>query len=183
MLPGVAGLEVVLASNERAAVYVGRCSVYPTGLELELRVLVRGDDLDPSLGGVHHRPGRGSSYEEMLRFGIEFSDGRRATNVDGSWYGEEMPQGPVLWGMGGGGGGGCWRQDFWVWPLPPPGPVALVCEWPAAGLALARTEIDAQVLFDAAARARGLFPDRPTSHRGGTWSSYGLASTRKPDTR
>ena len=175
VLPGVAALELLLASNKRAAVYIGRCSVYVTGLELEVRVLVRGDDLDPSLNGVYHRPGGGSTYEQMLRFGIELSDGRKATNVGGAWPGTDQPQGPVLRGMGGGGGGGSWRQDFWVWPLPPPGSVVLVCEWPAAGLALIRQEVDSQILLDAAARARSLFPDEPTSHPGGTWASYGIA--------
>ena len=180
-LPGVAALELILASNEQAAVYIGRCSAYLTGFELEVRVLVRGDDLDPSLSGVYHHPGRGSTYEEMLRFGIEFSDGRKATNVGDSWLGEGQPEGLVLWGMGGGGGGGRWRQDFWVWPLPPRGLFELVCEWPAAGLALTRQEVDAQIVLDAAARARGLFPDQPTSHPGGTWSSYGIASRHRTE--
>lgn len=177
MLPGVAALELVLAGNERAAVYIGRCSVYATGFELEVRVLVApgGDQLDPSLNGVHHRPGRGSNYEEMLRFGLEFSDGRKVTNIGGPAPGEGEPAGPVLWGMSGSGGGGRWRQDFWVWPLPPSGPVGFVCEWPAAGIALSRQEIDAQMLLEAAARARPLFPDAPTSHSGGAWSSYGPA--------
>lgn len=175
MLPGVAALELVLASNNRAAVYIARCAAYPTGFELEVRVVVPvgTDELDPSLNGVYHRPGRGSTYEEMLRFGIAFSDGRKATNVGGPGpgHGPGEPTGPVLRGMGGSGGGGRWRQDFWVWPLPPPGPVGFVCEWPAAGIPLSRHEIDAQILLDAAARARGLFPDEPTSHLGGTWSS------------
>jgi hypothetical protein len=178
MLPGVAAVELVLASNERAAVYIGRCSVYPTGFELEVRVLVRpgADDPDPSLNGVYHRPGRGSTYEEMLRFGVAFSDGRKATNVSGAGRGPGEPTAPVLWGMGGGGGGGVWRQDFWVWPLPPAGPLGFVCEWPAAGIQLNRKEIDAQLLLDAGARARGLFPDEPTSHRGSSWTSFGGSS-------
>jgi len=178
MLPGVAALELVLASNERAAVYIGRCSVYPTGFELEVRALVRAgaDELDPSLNGIYHRPGQRSSYEEMLRFGIAFSDGRKATNVGGPGHGPSEPADMVLRGMGGGGGGGRWRQDFWVWPLPPPGSVGFVCEWPAAGIPLSRHEVDAQLLLDAATRARGLFPDEPTSHRGTTWSSFGAAS-------
>jgi hypothetical protein len=181
MLPGVAALELVLASNERAAVYLGRCSVYPTGFELEVHVLVResADELDPSLNGVYHRPGRGSTYEEMLRFGIAFSDGRKVTNVDGLPHGAAEPSDPVLWGMGGAGGGGRWRQDFWVWPLPPPGPVGFVCEWPAAGIALSRHQVDAQILLDAAARARRLFPNAPTPHPGGTWASYGSAPTQR----
>ncbi len=135
-------------------------------------------ELDPSLNGIYHR-GRGDNFAEMLKFGIEFSDGRRATNVGGRGYGGDEPEGPVLWSMGGGGGGGRWHQDFWVWPLPPAGPLAFVCEWPAAGIALTRTEVDAQVLLDAAARARELFPDRASSdHPGSTWSSTTFASGR-----
>lgn len=156
-------------AREQRARRIGRGSVYPTGFELEVRVLVPvgADELDPSLNSSYHRPGRGSTYEEMLRFGIAFSDGRKATNVGGRRHGPGgEPTDPVLWGMGGGGGGGRWRQDFWIWPLPPPGPVGFVCEWPAAGIPLTRNEVDAQTLLDAAARARALFPDEPTSHRG-----------------
>jgi hypothetical protein len=162
VLPGVAAIELVIASNPRAAVYVGRCAAYPTGFELEVRVLLAsGADLDPSLNGPHHYPGRGSNYEEMLKFGLEFSDGRKVTNVGGHPPAAGQPEEPVLWSMGGGGGGGRWEQDFWVWPLPPAGPVAFVCEWPAAGIALSRAETDAQQLLDASARAVALFADEP----------------------
>lgn len=76
VMPGVAPVELAIASNSTAAVYVGRCSAYPTGFELEVRVLIAaGADLDPSLNGPHHHPGRGSNYEEMLKFGLEFSSG------------------------------------------------------------------------------------------------------------
>ena len=60
---------------------------------------------------------------------------------------------------GGGGGGGSWRQTQWVWPLPPPGPVVLVCEWPAMNIPLTRSELDAQTILDAAARAQVVFSD------------------------
>jgi hypothetical protein len=176
-LPGAVALEVVLAANARAAVSIGRCAAYATGFELDVRVLIApgAEDLDPSLNGVYHRPGRGSTYEEMLRFGIEFADGRKVTNVGGRGHGPGEPDGPVLWGMGGGGGGGRWHQDFWVWPLPPAGTLGFLTEWPAAGIPLTRVDIDAQLLIDAAARAREMFPNQPTSHPGGTWSSYGAA--------
>jgi hypothetical protein len=49
--------------------------------------------------------------------------------------------------------------------------VGFVCEWPAAGIPLSRQELDAQMLLDAAARARALFPTEPTSQSGATWSS------------
>lgn len=160
-MPGVVAVELVIARSASAVVYVGPCLAYPTGFELEVRVLLAPDaaDLDPSLNGPYHRPGRGggASWEEMLRFGVEFSDGRKATNVDVGRPGREEPKGPVLWGMGGGGGGGRWRQDFWVWPLPPRGPVALVCEWPAAGIELSRAEFDTGLLLAGAERSARAF--------------------------
>jgi hypothetical protein len=166
VLPGVAPVELVVARNATAVVYVGRCSAYPAGFELEVRVLLAaGADLDPSLNGPHHYPGRGSSYEEMLKFGLEFSDGRKVTNVGWHPGGAGEPEHPVLHSMGGGGGGGGgrWEQDFWVWPLPPAGALTFVCEWPAAGVALSRAETDAQPLLDAAARAVALFPAQPSA--------------------
>ena len=180
VIPGVAPPELVIASNARAALYVGRCSVYATGFELEVRVLIAYDagELDPSLNGVYHRPGRGTNYDEMLKFGVEFSDGRKATNVGGRGHGSDEPEEPVLWGMGGGGGGGRRLQDFWVWPLPSAGPLAFVCEWPAAGIPLTRAEVDAQLLLDASTRTRQLFPNRASSEGGSTWSSVSFAARR-----
>ncbi len=66
--------------------------------------------------------------------------------------------------MPGGGRGGerRWEQDFWVWPLPPPGPLAFVCEWPAYRIALSRVEIEADLLRTAAADAPAIWPeDKP----------------------
>lgn len=157
VMPGVVALEVILGASERAVAYIGGCAAYPAGFELDVRVLLvpGAEELDPSLDGVYERPGGSDNYEEMLRFGIEFADGRKVTNIAGPGPGD--PEGPVLWGMGGGGGGGRFQQDFWVWPLPPAGRVGFVCEWPASGIAFTRVEIDGQLLRDAAARARAVF--------------------------
>jgi hypothetical protein len=165
-------LEVVVAQSERAAVYIGRCAAYPTGLDFELHVLAAasaGEGLDPSLNGIYHRPGGRSTYEEMLRFGVAFADGRKASNLGGFTRSGEEPEGPVLWGMGGGGGGGRWHQGFWMWPLPPIGPLSFVCEWPAAGIALTHVEVDSQPLRDAAGRSRELFPNE-AGVGGAAWS-------------
>ncbi len=182
VLPGAVALEVVLAQSGQAAVYIGRCAAYPTGLDFELHVLAAasaGDELDPSLNGVYHLPGGGSTYEEMLRFGVAFADGRKASNLGGFTRSGEEPDGPVLWGMGGGGGGGSWHQGFWMWPLPPIGPLAFVCEWPAAGIPFTRVEIDSTPLRDAAGRSRELFPNEPSGVGGATWSrGFGSVETR-----
>jgi hypothetical protein len=41
----------------------------------------------------------------------------------------------------------------WIWPLPPPGGLALVCELPAFGVALTRTEVEVQPILEAARRS------------------------------
>jgi hypothetical protein len=106
----------------------------------------------------------------MLRFGAAFADGRKVSNLEGFTPSGEQPEGPVLWGMGGGGGGGRWQQGFWMWPLPPLGPLTFVCEWPAAQIAQARVKIDSAALCDAAARARELFPDEASEVPSVNWS-------------
>jgi hypothetical protein len=188
VLPGVVAVELLIAGNQAAAVYIGRCAAYQEGFEFELRVIASGSDpsveLDPSLNGVYHRPGRppGSSYEEMLRFGVEFSDGRKATNVGGRHpLSDDEPTEPVLQGQGGGGGGLRWRQDFWMWPLPPPGPLSFVCEWPAAGIPLTRAQVDGQALIDAAARAQQLFPSQDDDEFGWNATSGIFQIVRQAD--
>jgi len=162
MLPGVVALELVLARSDEVAVCVSRLAAYPTGFEFEIRTLAvpgRQDlELDPMLFGPHRHRAHGVGDaeglpDEMLRFGVQFADGSKATNTAGFHHDEEPPPGPVMHGGGGSGGGGDWRQSEWVWPLPPPGPIAFVCEWPAAGIHLSRAEIDAQLIRNAAASA------------------------------
>jgi hypothetical protein len=45
-------------------------------------------------------------------------------------------------------------------PVPPEGPVQLVCEWPAYGIDLTRREIDAADIRAAARRAQVIFEPR-----------------------
>jgi hypothetical protein len=159
-LPGVVAVERVLARTARVAVCVTRLAVYPAGFELEL--VTMSADLDPMmfhrLGGMHRAAGD-DIPPEMLRLGVQFADGSKATNTAGFRHDRNAPAGPVMHPGGGGGGGGAWRQTHWVWPLPPPGPVVLVCEWPAMNIPLTRSELDAQTILDAAARAQVIFSD------------------------
>jgi hypothetical protein len=184
-LPGVVALELVLAQTAKVAVCVTRLGVYPSGFEIDLVTMAGAEDddaLDPKL---FLRPwmrdqlaaGYAGLPAEMLRFGVEFADGTKATNtaarfsLGGRGTQPDLhnePDGPVLHAGGGGGAGGNWRQSMWVWPLPPAGSLTFVCEWPAADIPLTRHEIDAQLILDAAARARVIFsdehlPDPPTA--------------------
>jgi hypothetical protein len=97
--------------------------------------------------------------DELLRFGVQFADGRKATNLDRPSYDPDRePDRPVLI-QHGGGGGLAWDMEHWVWPLPPPGPFTFVCEWPARGIEESGAEIDAGSILEAAGRAVTFWPD------------------------
>jgi hypothetical protein len=67
------------------------------------------------------------------------------------------PDHPVL--HPGGGSGGMRRYDvqYWLWPLPPPGPILVVCEWGDMGIELTTQSIEADPFLEAATRARSLW--------------------------
>ena len=99
--------------------------------------------------------------DDFLRFGVQFPDGRKATTLDRPPYDPEgqEPDRPVLRQHGGGGGGAAWDMEHWLWPLPPAGPFAFVCEWRGRGIAESRAKIDAASILEAAGRAVPLWPD------------------------
>jgi hypothetical protein len=68
---------------------------------------------------------------------------------------------------------GSWHWEFWAWPLPPPGPLAFVCEWPAHGISLTRHEIDAGVLLHAAETVETLWDEPGPAGGGSSWVRLG----------
>lgn len=164
-LPGVVALERVIAQTEKVAVCVTRLAAYPTGFEFDIVTIAAPgvEDVDPMLFEHHHRlrTGKRDIPPELLRFGVRFADGAKATNTSGPGFplGRGTPEGPVFSLGGGGGGGGDWNQTVWVWPLPPPGPLRFVCEWPAMGIPLTHVEVDSQLVRDASERALVVFSD------------------------
>lgn len=115
---------------------------------------------------TRHRRRRGEPWPppEVLRFGVAWPDGRRATTVDDRGWphgpgGPEQPDGPLLSHRGGGGGGGNWSSSLWLWPLPPPGTIDFVCEWPSEQLPETRVTVDTAPLLEAATRAETLWPE------------------------
>ncbi len=159
--PGVVATELLLARSEAAAIYIEHLDAFTDGFELEIRATAAsaGTRLGADVFG-RHWPMVGEKSDELpahlLRIGVQFADGRTATNVTGH---DRPPAGPIMWPLAGGGGGGRFHQGYWVAPLPPPGPVALACEWPAGDIPLTIHELDAQLILDGAERARAAFPD------------------------
>ena len=50
------------------------------------------------------------------------------------------------------------RQDYWLWPLPPPGDLLIACKWPNVELPLTTATVAAGQLREAADQARELWP-------------------------
>lgn len=189
-LPGIVPIERVLARTDRVAVCVTRLAAYPTGFELDLLAMITADE-DDFDSMVFHRQAllEGGAVDEIppevLRFGMRFADGSRATNTSGFRRDHRRPTPPAMHQSGGHGGGGQWRQTYWVWPLPPAGPLTLVCEWPAMNIALTECELDAQPILDGAKRAQVIFsdehlPEPPEGEQGGRGSLTGFV-TELPD--
>lgn len=163
--PAVVPVELVVGRSEEAAIYVASVAVYPTGFAFELISVLatRDEPIDPRLMHRMHIRGAlpdGTVPDEMLRVGVRFADGSKATNLGGRGPGpprDGPPDHPILLTRGGGGGDNQWRETIWVWPLPPPGPLAFVVEWPAFGIPLSEAEVDGTAILDAAARATPLF--------------------------
>ncbi len=122
------------------------------------RVLARSDQFGPaSLAAPTGRRGA----NEIFRLAVVFADGRVATNINPEHAPPNVPMAGRAVLMQGGGSGGERRYDltYWVYPLPPPGRLAFICEWPGLGLAETRVEIDAQPILDAAARSVQIWPE------------------------
>jgi hypothetical protein len=174
VVPALVDCSFVIARSDRAAIAVSRIAAFADSFEVDLIVLVADgrDELDP-FGWM--TPGETAS-SDALRFCIGFADGTCAANStpDRHAFVMDRPTQPVLRERGGGGGGDRYDQHYWVWPLPPAGPMTFACEWSAAGITRTHHEIDAALVIEAAARAEVVFSDEhlpempPPPEDGGT---------------
>jgi hypothetical protein len=190
VLAGVAPLRFVLARTDTAVVTVTEVHVYPNGFELELTVhTLDGADFDGRWFRLLHEPldRTGAVRPEFLRFGLSFADGRKATNLDSTtqeWLTAlgkgEPPREPLLRLHGAQGDGREYTFDYWAWPLPPPGSLSFVCEWPGVGVPLTRYDVDAEEILAASRQARLLWGEEGRFYRPGG-GSYVVLSRSEPD--
>lgn len=167
-------LRLVLGRTDQVAIAVVGVTAFSTGVTLTLAIRsrsLRGDenlDPEPAVFPFGHPAMRrqlaGELPPELLRFGVQFADGSKATTVDGGRWGpgvapgKSAPAGPILSSSGGGGGEGEWDADYWLWPLPPPGTLTFAVEWPSKGIELTMQEVDAGPILEAAATSEALWP-------------------------
>ena len=177
VLPGVVPVELVLGRSTSTVIMLTGMRAFPTGLHMNLAVRVRGKaarrDLHSEVfDGPYHHDMDAHWQARRLKWGFELSDGRRVTNVDpwpqqpnqdhsrphhpDDWRWE--PDRPVLMGGGGGGGSRSVDRDYWLWPLPPGGPLRVVCQWLDQDIDVHVQDVDAAPILAAAGRARPAWP-------------------------
>jgi hypothetical protein len=186
VIPGPVPAEVLMIRTEQVAVAIGGVRAYPNGFEFTVHVRVRGaDEMEPGWHDPFDRHGRGREAPgEVLRLGVMYADGRRAAITGGcSPPGDEADPGRLVLRQGGSGGNAQrWDGEFWVYPVPPEGPVTFVASWLKYGVAETRAELDGSAIRAAAGRAVLLWPEEPDVEPGGgyAWSS-GVITAGEPD--
>jgi len=176
-------LRLVLARTDRIAVALVGATAFSTGATLALAVRSRrsdaqdffGDPFEMPFGHPLRRAQHGGELDpDVLRFGVQFSDGGKATTSGGSSSrvgDDQEPSGPLLFERGGGGSPADYTSEFWLWPLPPPGPVTFAVEWPAREIELSKQQVDASVFIDASEQSEALWP------AGDAWDDATQSST------
>jgi hypothetical protein len=148
--------------SEQTAIAITGLLAYSNGFEIFLTRLRRPDapgfdeDLEPGA------PGGKLAGPETFRFSVEFSDGRTVTHdkpygrSSATPHGEAEPVEPILWSRGGGGTSHYQLMRWWVSPLPPSGPVEVICQ---LGTREIRGGFSARSILDAARRSFQMWSD------------------------
>ncbi len=170
----VVPLQQVVARTATVVVMVSTVRAYSTGCMLNIEITTRQGDLDPESwfdlksAALLSLPARGPNpglSRRLLRLGVRYRDGSKATTLDlPRWRGDaEPPPEPVLQfspqSFGGRSGASNHNFGLWLWPLPPAEPVEFAVEWPVAGLDLTIVEIDGALIRTAAAGSQRYWPE------------------------
>jgi hypothetical protein len=156
----VDGAPTVLARSDDVALALAGIRAYSSGFEFDLCAVMRRAQLHSVPFWGHGPYGGERVSDEVLRVGLRFADESVVTNVDWRVGGDDLEHEPRPFLMGGSSHSSQRRHEttYWVWPLPPDGPLTLVVEWPSFSLTEAHHEIDARAILDASARVLDLWP-------------------------
>ena len=162
VVPVTVALDVMVARTPDWAIWVGGASVTPVGMAFTLVVLGRVKAVDPHSMGAR----LDGDSAQAPRFGVGFADGRKVAGD--RRFGGPSPTGDAereiaLSPRNGTGGRRRWTQTYWLWPLPPPGPLTFAISWPSEGIGETLVEVDAGPIRAAAARGRRAVARRPAA--------------------
>jgi hypothetical protein len=161
-IPVALPVNAVLARTDDVVVALQRLSVHTTGVSFDLVVRLRPDsaqasgrDLNELVWGHGPAPARGG-----FLLGVQFADGRRATNLSGR-HGP-VPGDDIVFTQGGGSGGmASVELSWWLHPLPPEGPLRFVVRCPELGIDERSVDLDGAAIQAAARDVIVLWPWAP----------------------
>lgn len=144
----------LLARTAEVVVAVRGVTAYSDGLHLTVVVLfadhARTEDLAYSLQEYSRSPGR-------FRVGVRFADGRTATSGQRDSPDVEQLTSTQLKLLSAGQQGLLWTGEYWLWPLPPAGPLLVGCRWLDRGVPETLVQVDSAPLLTAAASSRSVW--------------------------
>lgn len=172
----VLAVEKTVARSPNVVVRLPTIRVFGAGCMLDVEVVTRQGDLPAddwwdlhtsAYGGYHSQRSGGSLPRKLLRMGVRYADGTKATTIGQqprwSRSGDAPPPGPLLsWHPGSSGMHG--RKlgfsgfGLWLWPLPPAESFDFATEWPFGGIELTITDLDGAAIAAAAERSGRYWP-------------------------
>lgn len=153
-IPAMLAVNRVIHEGDDAVVTLDTLGVYPNGFTIQVAI-----HLNPRTAQQTVSRFRGPRIQ-MVRAGVRFADGReggRRAQGRGDLAKDDqgVPTEPYVslhGGMGGGTGG--WRFGFWVFPLPPDGPLDIFFQLPTDEPVEANVSLDGGEVRAAATHAR-----------------------------
>ncbi|BDO42105.1 hypothetical protein [Cellulomonas sp. NTE-D12] len=160
-------VSVVLVRTDDVAVAITSVTAFTTGVALTVAVRMRVPPAGLDRPGDLYRlvslyPQPDVPLDRRLLFGVEYADGRAATNLSDD-FGSPAPSAdePMLAPTGGGGDEFSVDHAYFLSPVPPDGPLAFVCSWPVCGIPETRHVVEHLELTTASARSTILWPRQP----------------------
>lgn len=153
---GAVAYEALVARSAEAAVGISGLLAYRTGFQFTVTAALRPGRTSEQEWQILHWRGQYDSDtapERFLSLTIGYSDGRTGSNLDNSQPTVSEPSEIYLEPSGGTGIPTRFDMTYWVWPLPPEGPVTFTCGWPAYDIPTSHVSLDAASILGAADRA------------------------------
>lgn len=177
-LPAVVHLGKFLHRGPAMVMALRSVEVFSTGCSFNLSWVFRRDEESEDEWAEKHslffQPGmgirRGTGHLAGLMFGVQLSDGSKASTVTRGPHGfmgsNEEPE-PSTLSLNNSGGSGADDElagtgTLWLWPLPPAGDFRLVAQWADFGMEETSLTLDGGQLRTAAAGVQQFWPEEDT---------------------
>ena len=173
----VLAVEQTVARSPNVVLRLPTIRAFRSGCMLDVEVVSRQGGLSDddwwdlrtsAFGAYRGFRGGGPLPSKLLRLGVRFADGRKATTIEqrrrGTRARDDPPAGPLLsWRPGSSGMHG--REvgfsgfGLWLWPLPAAEVFEFAAEWPFGGIGLTIIELDGAPIAAAASRSGSYWPE------------------------